>query len=72
MYWIICISALICLLVLFAYTRMIAYKIKHFHVEYKTELEKFEKHANRELFDWDEVTKPNRGKGDRTNIRSFD
>jgi hypothetical protein len=57
MYWIICLSLLICLLLLFTYTRMIAYKIKKFHLAYKNELEKFEKHASRELFDWDEVTK---------------
>ena len=57
MYWIICILILICLLSLFTYIRMVASKIKNFHIEYKKELEKFEKHASRELFDWDEVTK---------------
>jgi hypothetical protein len=57
MYWIICLSILTCLVVLFTYTRMIAYKIKTFHIAYKQELESFEKHSNRELFDWDEVSK---------------
>jgi hypothetical protein len=57
MYWIICLSILICLLLLFSYTRMIAYKLKQFHIAYKKELEKFEKHASRELVDWDEVSK---------------
>ena len=57
MYWIICILMLICLVSLFAYIRMVASKIKRFHLEYKNEVAKFEKHASRELFDWDEVTK---------------
>jgi hypothetical protein len=56
MYWIICLSILVCLFLLFTYTRMIAYKIKNFHVAYTKELQKYEKHANRELFDWDGVT----------------
>ncbi len=57
MYWIICLLILVCLLSLFAYIRMVASKIKNLHLEYKNELEKFDKHAKRELFDWDEVTK---------------
>jgi hypothetical protein len=57
MYWVIGIVMLICLLWLFAYLRSVASKIKTFHVEYKKELESFEKHANRELFDWEEVSK---------------
>ena len=57
MYWIICISLLICLLLAFTYIRIVASRIKKIHIEYKKELEKFEKHANRELFDWDEATK---------------
>lgn len=55
MYWIICILMLISLVSLFAYIRVVAYKIKKFHLEYKNELETFEKHRSRELFDWDEV-----------------
>jgi hypothetical protein len=57
MYWLICILLLLCLLLLFTYTRMVASRIKKFHLQYKNELEKFEKHASRELFDWDEVAK---------------
>jgi hypothetical protein len=57
MYWIICILMLACLLSLFAYIRMVASKIKKLHLEYKNELQKFEKHASRELFDWDKAAR---------------
>jgi hypothetical protein len=57
MYWIICIAILICLLSLLAYIRRVAAKIKKFHVEYTKELELFESHTKRDLFDWDAVTK---------------
>jgi hypothetical protein len=57
MYWAICISLLICLLLIYHYLRKAASKLKSFHSEYKHELQRFEKHADRELFDWDEVAK---------------
>jgi hypothetical protein len=61
MYWIICLSALICLIFLFRYIRSVAYKIKTFDAVYKQELNEFQKHADRELFDWDEARKRRSG-----------
>jgi hypothetical protein len=57
MYWTICISILIVLVALLAYIRRVAARIKNFHTEYNKELATFNKHAHRELFDWDEVSK---------------
>ena len=67
MYWIICTLILLCLLLIFTYLRRVAIKIKKLHLEYTNELHSFQKHARRELFDWDEVSKkrsPNEFGGD--------